>query len=87
MFSSVTFETYYSKHIPKEVRGILYGLLQSCGFVGKAICSKVGGYLIDEKGREYPFILVGCFNVAFALFAFVMILTGFFSRNMPMNDY
>ena len=85
MMCLIVNETYYSYHIPKEVRGLLFGCMVSAGFMGKAFCVLLGGYLIDEVGANTPFELVGICNLVYAIFAIVMILTGIFSKDMKKH--
>ena len=42
-FQGIALEGYFSKNIPKEVRGVLIGFLGFCGLIGRAIITKLGG--------------------------------------------
>ena len=75
-------EGYFSKNIPKEVRGVLVGFLAFCGLIGRAIILKLGGYLFGE-GRAFPFVSIALFNVAFVLLLMITICLGVFGREAP----
>lgn len=79
VFQGVSLEGYFSKNIPKEVRGVMAGFLAFCGLIGRAICFKLGGTLF-KMGRAMPFIMIGMSNFIFVLFLLVMLFLGLFGR-------
>lgn len=79
LWQGVALEGYFSKNIPKEVRGVMAGFLAFCGLIGKSICFKLGGTLF-QTGRAYPFIMIGLCNYGYFIFLILMIILGFFGR-------
>lgn len=43
----------------KEIRGIIFGSANSCGYLGQLIFALVGGILYDRVGPKMPFVYVG----------------------------
>jgi hypothetical protein len=79
VFQNVSLEGYFSKNIPKEVRGVMAGFLAFCGLIGRSICFKLGGTLFG-MGRAMPFIMIGMANFIFVLFLLVCLFLGLFGR-------
>lgn len=60
----------------REVRGVLIGVSNSCGYMGMLVFSLVGGVLYDKCGPYYPFVFVGCLDLGFALLATICGMCG-----------
>ena len=46
-FQIVSLENYFSRNVPKEVRGIMFGIFYVVANLGRLIFYKVGGILFD----------------------------------------
>ena len=79
LFQGVSLEGYFSKNIPKEIRGVLVGFLSFCGLIGKSIAFKLGGELFST-GRPFPFLMIGICNFVFVIFLVIMITFGLFGK-------
>lgn len=73
LFEAVALDGYFSKNIPKEIRGVLYALMAVFGNIGQLLCSMVGGYLFDNVGPAWPFAFAGICDLVFLAFVLVMI--------------
>lgn len=82
LFQSIGLEGYFSKNIPKEVRGVLIGFLGFCGLIGRSIILKLGGILFEE-GKALPFVALAIANVALVLFLLITMFLGIFGRTAP----
>ena len=78
LFEGVTVDGLFNKHLPKDCRGYLYSVYFLFGNLGILIYTKLGGYLYDNVGRTFPFILVGCLDVFFASITIMLYLCGKF---------
>ena len=47
------------RNADREIRGVIFGTSTAFGFTGQFVFSLVGGYLYDEVGPKWPFMLVG----------------------------
>ena len=85
LFQSVALEGFFSKNIPKEVRGVLVSFLGFCGLIGRAIVLKLGGQLFGV-GKAYPFVVLSVFNVVLLLLLLVTMFFGLLGRPAPSLD-
>ena len=53
----------------------MMGFYNFMGILAILLFSKIGGYLHDEYGSQYPFAFVGIFQVAFITLVVVLGLT------------
>jgi len=69
---NTTIDGMFAKNLPKEIRGSLNGVYAFFGNLGVMIFAKVGGYLYDHYGPNYPFMFVGVCDIVF--FTFIVLL-------------
>ncbi|CDW85142.1 major facilitator superfamily mfs_1 [Stylonychia lemnae] len=72
-------DTLFQKNIPKDIRGSMIGCYNFVGIIAILFFSKIGGYLHDQYGSQYPFVFVGVFQVAFILIIIILGLTNKFN--------
>jgi MFS family permease len=60
----------------KEIRGVIYGVANACGFLGMLLFSIVGGIIFDSISPYAPFMLVGGLDLSFALLATLLSCCG-----------
>ncbi len=66
----------------REIRGVLYAVATSFGYIGMLVFSLVGGTLFDKYGPFYPFIFVGSLDLGFALLATLCSLCGVIKNDL-----
>jgi MFS family permease len=76
VMENVTTDCLLLRNAEREIRGVLLGVSNSCGYIGVLIFSLVGGILFDKVGPYWPFIFVGCLDLAFAIFTTICSLFG-----------
>jgi MFS family permease len=79
LFQGVSLEGYFSKNIPKKVRGVMTGFLAFMGLIGRAICFKLGGYLFTFE-KYWPFVMIGFFNFTLVILLVIVILCKIFEK-------
>ncbi len=55
---------------PRDLRGSVIGALNVTSGIGMIVTLELGGWLFDTVGPYGPFLLVGCGNLAVAVFAY-----------------
>lgn len=73
-------EAAYSRHLPKEVRGIMNGVQSLFGTLGGLWLTKLGGYMYDIYGPKSPFLVVAFTDIAFAVLVAILGATGKFKH-------
>ena len=81
MFQIVSLETYFSKNVPKEVRGMMYGYLFMSGQIGRTVCYKVGAVLF-KVSNYWPFLFVGICWVAVSMVVTVLFSLGIYEKKL-----
>ena len=56
----------------KEIRGVLYGVQNMFGFVGLFLFTLAGGFMFDYIGPKSPFVMVGAFDLIFAISTIIL---------------
>jgi MFS family permease len=80
LLEAIAIDGYFSKNLPKEIRGVLLSIMAFMGIVGKALAIKIGGTFMDTKGRNAPFLMIGCCDAFFFVFVLIMILCGYYGN-------
>lgn len=80
MFLIVSVENLFSRNIPKEIRGIMYGMFVLFAQLGRLICFKFASYSFEHLGKQWPFLIIGYCNYGYAVFVLVMMFFGRFER-------
>ena len=78
----MSLEGFFSKNIPKEVRGVLVSFLGFCGLIGRAIILKLGGTLFTT-GKALPFVTLSIFNVILLLLLLITMIFGLLGKSAP----
>lgn len=66
----------------KEIRGVVFGVGNACGYMGMLIFSAVGGIMFDSVGPYSPFIYVGALDITFAVICTVCSLCGWIRNDI-----
>jgi hypothetical protein len=66
----------------KEIRGVIYGVANACGFLGMLAFSICGGYLFDSISPYAPFMLVGALDLFFAVIATLLSCCGIIKNDL-----
>jgi MFS family permease len=72
LMEQVCNEAIMFRNADREIRGVIFGVANTFGFLGQFIFSLVGGYMFDELGPKWPFLLVGACD--FMLFVITALL-------------
>jgi hypothetical protein len=78
LFEIITIENFFSRNVPKEIRGVAYGVFFFSGLIGRLLCYKTAAILFREDGRNSPFLMIGYCHFGFVIFVLVMIGLGKF---------
>lgn len=73
---NVCLSAYFSRNLPKNIRGTLLGVNTALGTIGMFFFSLVGGNLYDKVSKKAPFLLVGAFDSLFLLILLVLAACG-----------
>lgn len=73
LLQAIALESFFSKNIPKEVRGISYGIFSFSGLFGKLLCFKLGGILFEKADKNWPFIAISIFNFSLMIYLIIVI--------------
>ena len=79
LIESVSLETYFSRIVPKDIRGLMYAAFFFTGLIGRLINYKTSEILF-EYGKNQPFLMIGYCHFGFSLFVTIMILIGKFEK-------
>lgn len=66
---NVTVDCLLLRSADREIRGVIYGVANACGYLGMLTFSLGGGVLFDSVGPYAPFLLVGCLDLVFGCLA------------------
>eukprot|EP00347_Sterkiella_histriomuscorum_P021247 403334683 len=69
--------TLLSKIVKKESSGTMFGAFSLVGSVGVLLINKLGGYLFDNVGHKWPFIIT---LISFAIFFVLVLIFGLLKK-------
>lgn len=73
---NITIDVLLFRSAETQIRGVLYGVSITCGYIGQMIFVYCGGLLFDDVGPYWPFVLVGCLDITFAGFSILLSICG-----------
>lgn len=79
---NVTVDCLLLRTADREIRGVVFGIANACGYIGMLCFSLGGGILFDTVGPYSPFMLVGSLDLIFGTFCTVFALCGWISNDM-----
>lgn len=81
-FMALSFIKFFANNVPKDIRGLLYGILAFIGVVGKMIMFKVTSVMFN-LGRYYPMLIIGIVYLAFAIILIILAVTDKWEQKIP----
>ena len=81
LFQIVAIENYFSRNVPKEVRGIMFGFFYMSAQVGRMICYKLGAILF-KVSAYWPFFFIGICWVSLFFILTVLFSLGIYEKRV-----
>ena len=79
---NITVDCLILRASDKEVRGVIFGVANACGYMGQLCFAMGGGALFDSVGPKAPFILMGGLDLTFALITSTLGICGVIRNDM-----
>ena len=81
----VTNDALLFRNADREIRGVIFGIANSFGFLGQFCFSIAGGWLYDNYDPKGPFMLVGCMDAAFFVIAVLAAFFGILKNDIAIR--